>query len=618
VTERWTGLAILAAAVAVAQVTPVSIAAAALVLPLAAVLLGPRWELDRLGQAAATVGAMAAGVVAPRVLGGAPLEGEISLVSERAVLFAMPVLGIGAVRALLVAPRFGAPVTLAAGLVALTAAGSARPGLGYPLLCGAFLTCAFASLARAAPGRASPRSVGRRHLIVTGLAVAVAAVTTVAAAVTLPGLQEAAMRHVLQRFRSARTGFSDRVVLGALGGMLNDDRVVMRVRGPDPPRLLRGAVLSGYSGGVWDAPRRLPVAEVVEVGTRAPAGPGVTEIEIARRADRYFLPLDAQDVTTSSGFFSRDVLGIYRPIRGFEAKRLWLRTGGQRSIWPPTPADRAIPTALGVKLHALLADWDALRGSPQARLEHIDARLNRDFRYSTSFNRPPGHDPIADFLLENRQGHCEYFAGAMVLLARAAGVPARVVTGYRVAERSPWGYLMVRRRHAHAWVEAWVDGRWATFDPTPPDPLLESMPGETPPLGAFLDGLATSWEVVDDWLAARTPFELSMTLVVVVGVGLLYLGLRGRTGRTASPRAVEPPLPGFLALGRALARRGLAREDAETLERFRTRVATTERLDPAARERVAGALKTYAELRYAGRGDEPVVDRELVDLARTL
>jgi hypothetical protein len=77
--------------------------------------------------------------------------------------------------------------------------------------------------------------------------------------------------------------------------------------------------------------------------------------------------------------------------------------------------------------------------------------------------------PLAYFLLVTHAGHCEYFATATTLLLRAAGVPARYATGYSVQEWSPLeDRYIVRERHAHAWVRAWVDGRWVDFDTTPP------------------------------------------------------------------------------------------------------------------------------------------------------
>jgi hypothetical protein len=73
-----------------------------------------------------------------------------------------------------------------------------------------------------------------------------------------------------------------------------------------------------------------------------------------------------------------------------------------------------------------------------------------------------------EFLFETRRGFCEHYASAFSLVMRAAGVPARVVTGYQGGEYNPiGGYLIVRQSDAHAWSEIWVEGRgWLRVDPT--------------------------------------------------------------------------------------------------------------------------------------------------------
>ena len=77
------------------------------------------------------------------------------------------------------------------------------------------------------------------------------------------------------------------------------------------------------------------------------------------------------------------------------------------------------------------------------------------------------HDPVDMFLFDTRRGFCEHYASAFVVLLRAAGIPARVVTGYQGGEINPsGGYMIVRQSDAHAWAEALIDGRWQRFDPT--------------------------------------------------------------------------------------------------------------------------------------------------------
>ncbi|MFC1744368.1 transglutaminase-like domain-containing protein [Candidatus Riflebacteria bacterium] len=77
-------------------------------------------------------------------------------------------------------------------------------------------------------------------------------------------------------------------------------------------------------------------------------------------------------------------------------------------------------------------------------------------------------NPVFYFLQFKRKGHCEYFASSMVVLLRALRIPARIVTGFYTDEFNPYGkYMVVRNSMAHAWVEAYIKGRWITFEPTP-------------------------------------------------------------------------------------------------------------------------------------------------------
>jgi transglutaminase-like putative cysteine protease len=100
----------------------------------------------------------------------------------------------------------------------------------------------------------------------------------------------------------------------------------------------------------------------------------------------------------------------------------------------------------------------------------VNGYLQRGFTYSERPTPPAaGRAPLDAFLFDTKEGYCQHFAGAMALLLRMGGVPARVATGF-----SPGGFSkrrdawIVRDTDAHAWVEAWFDDLgWVTFDPTP-------------------------------------------------------------------------------------------------------------------------------------------------------
>ena len=100
-------------------------------------------------------------------------------------------------------------------------------------------------------------------------------------------------------------------------------------------------------------------------------------------------------------------------------------------------------------------------GSDEAFIEARAAQVrDEEFFYTLE---PPrlGRDSVDDFLFNTRRGFCEHFASAFTMMVRAAGIPARVVTGYQGGEYNPiGGYFVVRQSDAHAWSEVWLEGAW--------------------------------------------------------------------------------------------------------------------------------------------------------------
>jgi transglutaminase-like putative cysteine protease len=139
-----------------------------------------------------------------------------------------------------------------------------------------------------------------------------------------------------------------------------------------------------------------------------------------------------------------------------------------------------VPDRLGalVKLARKLAGMDEPTPPPEAeRARRLVAYLrdSGEFGYTLDI-RPvdPDRDPVEDFLFNRKAGHCEYFASALTLMLRAADVPSRLVSGYKGVEKNRFsGRYEVQGRHAHAWVEAYIDGHWQLLDPTPPDARSE-------------------------------------------------------------------------------------------------------------------------------------------------
>jgi hypothetical protein len=125
-----------------------------------------------------------------------------------------------------------------------------------------------------------------------------------------------------------------------------------------------------------------------------------------------------------------------------------------------------LPAADNPLLQDLGASWRTLPAQEriQRGLKHFK---NEAFSYTLEPPILQDQDGMDDFLFNTRAGFCEHYATSFVLLMRAAGLPARVVTGYLGGERHPDGYWIVRQGDAHAWAEVWLEGQgWVRIDPT--------------------------------------------------------------------------------------------------------------------------------------------------------
>jgi hypothetical protein len=135
---------------------------------------------------------------------------------------------------------------------------------------------------------------------------------------------------------------------------------------------------------------------------------------------------------------------------------------------PPTERDLLIPEEELPAVQQIVDEFHLAATSPEDTLRRISTFFRDHFSYSLELERQVQEfTPLADFLLNTRSGHCEYFATATVLLLRAAGIPARYAVGYAVAELEEGQWLFVRGRDAHAWTLVYLNGAWHDFDTTP-------------------------------------------------------------------------------------------------------------------------------------------------------
>lgn len=294
-------------------------------------------------------------------------------------------------------------------------------------------------------------------------------------------------------------GFSDSVSLGQAGVIRTNSEVIMRVSLDWPLERVpldlkwKGVVLDNFDGRKWTSEKGLP--QRVDSDSQ-----GRFNVAGARRQE--------EDVLTQSFSvepFSNVLFGAANAIQvaGFGQGVPWLledRSGGlflpRRPREPfryyvhsdiqsrgqlilsvvsgQLPEEVAATylqlPELDPRIQQLAQSLTGRYESPVSKALQLELFLKERFEYTLQNPSGGQPDPLVDFLMRTRAGHCEYFAASHAVMLRALGIPSRVVNGFRRGEYNPWGdYYFVRQSDAHSWVEAFFPGiGWVEFDPTPP------------------------------------------------------------------------------------------------------------------------------------------------------
>lgn len=332
------------------------------------------------------------------------------------------------------------------------------------------------------------------------------------------------------------TGFNDRVQLGGEGVISESQAVVLEMAvsdaqgrslgAPEQFFYLRGAVLTEYERGQWrpieDGPDwrsndNLSTRE--RTGFGAPIGDANTKITVRLRSvprrERFYLFSVWEPAAIRLGRVGslRYQIGTKVVTASINDTALtyevWTQLEGSAAV-AGAEWDRVVREIAGPEVAQLARDILSsaeIEPDPTLRDPSLDAlaartierTLRERYGYTLEQRRgPPDVDPVQWFLFESREGHCEYFASAMVAMCRSVGVPARMVTGYIAAEWVAAEELYrVRESNAHAWVEAQVGpGQWRRFDPSPPANIQEihsAKPGLLARLSRLIDALEYAW-----------------------------------------------------------------------------------------------------------------------------
>jgi transglutaminase-like putative cysteine protease len=378
-------------------------------------------------------------------------------------------------------------------------------------------------------------------------------------------------------------GLPRRHLLGS--GPELSEQVVLLIKTDDPatappPRYYwRSLTYDIYSGRGW-------LTSKTEVQDYAAGQPALTDLPAARRAVHQQIEVIGEEngllyaagelVTADQGYAvihrsADDFFGATIAASQYQVDSL-VAVAGETELrqaganYPRWLEQRylRLPADTPQRVLSLARDLTATAPTAYDQAKAIESYL-RTFPYSLDLPAPPSEQDIVDyFLFDLRQGYCDYYATAMVVLARAAGLPARLAVGYLGdTYDAEHGRYVITEAEAHSWVEIYFPGYgWINFEPTGGRPALERgdlaqttlpsrpVPGSAPArirtaaesgwwLGlagvlAILPLAALVWLAVDDWrLRAATPAAAATRL---------YRRLR-RYGRRleTTPRAGDTP-----------------------------------------------------------------------------
>jgi protein-glutamine gamma-glutamyltransferase len=378
---------------------------------------------------------------------------------------------------------------------------------------------------------------------------------------------------------------------------MNSVNVIAAGDAPAQPTHLAQAVLPGSSAGTWVTASTLGPGDsyTVQVYAPHPTPPQLAAAGTAYPAGlkQSYLLLTMPQLTPGVGVQPQQVLfpafGSHGPVEDMTDPLNY-------------PGAAAIQSSPYSGVYALARRLERGARTPYAYATKV-------IRYLSGFTYdeypPLTTFPLQTFLMSSQVGYCQQFAGAMALLLRMGGVPARVATGFTTGSYdSATKQWLVSDIDAHAWVEAWFPHYgWVTFDPTPPAAPARGGRGPIESLSSLGQTGApehavrkTETPAVSPSVRAGAHHGGSVPVPLLVGLGVAALALLG--GFIAWRRIGPPDADALLAeLERALVRSGRPIADGVTLAALERRFRTS----PEA----AAYVRVLRLSRYGGKAELP-------------
>ena len=238
----------------------------------------------------------------------------------------------------------------------------------------------------------------------------------------------------------------------------------------------------------------------------------------------------------------------------------------------------SLPATLPERVHELAKQITVGSTNPYDQAKAIETYL-RSYPYDLEISAPPEGQDVTDyFLFDLKKGYCDYYATAMVVLARATGIPARFVSGYSPGDYdAPNARYIVRERHAHSWAEVYFpEIGWVEFEPTASQPAIDrSGLGDTLPVAQDSDKTAS--QLLNRFRLETAIYWLSPIVLILVFFFLYFILIEQWLYMRLAPTiAIERVYRRLYRLGRPLAgERGRAETAYEFMQKLLSEIDRT-------------------------------------------
>lgn len=400
-------------------------------------------------------------------------------------------------------------------------------------------------------------------------------------------IREAARDWLVAYYNRYQRDYSKNITsLGDVGEMKLSGAIVMHLKGKKPPQLIKEAAFTTFGGTIWFH-KETQVVQIQAEEDGWVVASETSETSLPLHINYYFphkrgvLPLPYNTAVIQNlnvAGLERNGVGKFMVEEGPPLLDYDIVFSDSTTLMAPTRADLTISKDEYETVKKITESFSVTTESSGEERVNAVKKYLAQFSYSLSLKGQGRYKtPLQNFLLHTKQGHCELFATATVLLLRSLHLPARYAIGYSISEKGAFlDDYIVRERHGHAWAEVYYNGQWRVVDTTPSVWFSSDAKNSSvfERLYDFVDFIKFSYKKYRLEEREKSSFYMVSAIVLLSLFLVIRIVLRMRKNRLVrsdtrnNQMRKNSPFRKIITL---LQKRGVIKEEHETMHEYMSR-----------------------------------------------